>query len=54
MKEENNRGNIDYSLEWKKHDDFFTSLNKKLDEISDIGEKCYGNLNNLFAFVWSL
>lgn len=41
---------VDYNLEWKRHDEFFTSLNKKLDEITDVGENCYRNLNNIFEY----
>ena len=48
MKQEANTQ--EYNLEWKKHDEFFVSLNKKLDEISYIGEKCYGDINNLYEY----
>jgi len=40
----------EYSIEWKKHDDFFVSLNRKLDEISTLGEMCYQDINNLYEY----
>lgn len=40
----------DYSLEWKKHDEFFTSLNRKLDEISLVGELCYKDISNIYDY----
>jgi hypothetical protein len=40
----------DFNLEWKRHDEFFTSLNHKLDEITNVGEICYRDLNNIFEY----
>ncbi len=40
----------DYNLDWKSHDMFFTSLNQKLDEITLVGEQCYGNLDKIYEY----
>lgn len=50
----NNSNNVqpekDISIEWKKHDEFFNSLNLKLDEISNVGEMCYTESKYIFDY----
>lgn len=40
----------DYSIGWKRHDEFFRSLNTKLDEISYIGELCYRDKTKVYEY----
>jgi len=47
MREEQNKGT---ALEYKRHDEFFSSLNRKLDEISLVGEMCYKDINYIFEY----
>lgn len=42
--------NSENSLQWKDHSGFFSSLNNKLDEISNIGEECYRDVNKLYDY----
>lgn len=37
-------------IEWKKHDRFYDSLNFKMDEISEIGELCYVQKDNIYIY----
>ena len=40
----------DYSIGWKRHDEFFRSLNTKLDEISFVGELCYRDKSKVYEY----
>jgi hypothetical protein len=47
---ENKNTNDNVSVEWKKHDQFYDSLNTKMDEISLVGEECYVKKDMVYVY----